>query len=786
VLTLGQEFQKLAAVGLVGTKGLAEAEKSITAIATAEKAATKAGLALAATKVFDSAKLTTLEAGSSRLRVFGSALEPLGPFGIAGAAAVVALFGAMEESHKAVEAADNIYKLAKNAHVTTDELQQTQIALRLAGGEADKAAPGLESFSETLGKASAGLPKALRGFQELFGKAFTAQDVKNLADSGHALETVTTAIAGLKSPAQKDAVIAQLGLTDLKPLIEGGTEAWKKYQEEAIASGAIMDKHLVVRGHELNEEIETATGKIKVQLAEAFINIAPILVKLLGMLAKMAEFAEHVAAALSPLEARGTTDLQRELRGFQVRQAGGGLDAALHASSDQSHISRIQAELARRKASGEDNPPALPTGGNDLADLTKPKAGKTDQTDKLTKTAEEDLQRSLKALAEAYKNRTANVEARGQFELDANNAEAAAEQAKLAEDLKNLLKDETIEGKASDILQAKIEQAQANVELARLAKKELIELNTRFAAEARDDETRKELSDAALAQLELALNLATTQAERNRIERQILTLKQQEALHLKARELSNLEATGAITDEEGGRRFAAFLGGQKTERQQQAIAQENPFQKYARSVQDLNTIMENEGVTAARSLSSGLADAIVHAKNLGDVAKNVFAQLVQDMLAAVIEKDVALPLLAVLGLADGGRVSGPGTSRSDSIPAMLSAGEYVVNAAEAGKHAQLLEAINSGKLKHFAAGGPVPSLGVAYTSLQTIAMPRRETSITVVQPFHFHAEGAVLTTELLDHANRYADRQAAQAYAGARRDARKDSAGQQYAGHLNS
>ncbi|GKX34656.1 MAG: hypothetical protein MnENMB40S_22740 [Rhizobiaceae bacterium MnEN-MB40S] len=54
-------------------------------------------------------------------------------------------------------------------------------------------------------------------------------------------------------------------------------------------------------------------------------------------------------------------------------------------------------------------------------------------------------------------------------------------------------------------------------------------------------------------------------------------------------------------------------------------------------------------------------------------------------------------LFSGIGLADGGLVRGPGTSTSDSIPARLSNGEYVVNAAATRKHRQLLEAVNSGK-----------------------------------------------------------------------------------------
>ncbi|EJC75567.1 Prophage tail length tape measure protein [Rhizobium leguminosarum bv. trifolii WSM2012] len=62
---------------------------------------------------------------------------------------------------------------------------------------------------------------------------------------------------------------------------------------------------------------------------------------------------------------------------------------------------------------------------------------------------------------------------------------------------------------------------------------------------------------------------------------------------------------------------------------------------------------------------------------------------------------------AFLGLADGGHVSGPGGPTSDSIPAMLSNGEFVVNAASARRHRRLLDAINSGSIARFANGGLV-------------------------------------------------------------------------------
>jgi hypothetical protein len=55
--------------------------------------------------------------------------------------------------------------------------------------------------------------------------------------------------------------------------------------------------------------------------------------------------------------------------------------------------------------------------------------------------------------------------------------------------------------------------------------------------------------------------------------------------------------------------------------------------------------------------------------------------------------------------AQGGYISGPGTGTSDSIPAWLSNGEFVVKASATSKHLPLLHALNSGSVPGFADGG---------------------------------------------------------------------------------
>lgn len=103
---------------------------------------------------------------------------------------------------------------------------------------------------------------------------------------------------------------------------------------------------------------------------------------------------------------------------------------------------------------------------------------------------------------------------------------------------------------------------------------------------------------------------------------------------------------------------------------------------------------------------SGIKDQHV---NVGATISFTPAQIVKSQLGA-------------FGHASGGPVRGPGGPRDDQVPAMLSNGEYVVNAAAAGRHRGLLDAINSGR--YMASGGLVVSTQTAGLA-QTMAAERK-------------------------------------------------------------
>ncbi|HHW2025288.1 TPA: phage tail tape measure C-terminal domain-containing protein [Pseudomonas aeruginosa] len=118
----------------------------------------------------------------------------------------------------------------------------------------------------------------------------------------------------------------------------------------------------------------------------------------------------------------------------------------------------------------------------------------------------------------------------------------------------------------------------------------------------------------------------------------------------------------------------------------------------------LSSTIQAAQTTQAAASGAAIASAYAPAAATASIAS--FGGAAVAGLAAMT---AAIPqMLSLVGFANGGYVTGPGTGRSDSIPAMLSNGEFVVNAEATRRNRSLLEAINS--------NDRIPSGGAASSS----------------------------------------------------------------------
>lgn len=148
-------------------------------------------------------------------------------------------------------------------------------------------------------------------------------------------------------------------------------------------------------------------------------------------------------------------------------------------------------------------------------------------------------------------------------------------------------------------------------------------------------------------------------------------------------------------------------------------------------------ILQNLGnQTAKQEISNAKKETAAQAGKTGVLAANATASYIAAMpfmafgAAGVVSGQMLSAKMAGMGMsafASGGYVSGAGTGKSDSIPAMLSNGEYVINADAVRRvGVSALNRINQGTSVGFADGGsvgtPVTTAGTAPLNIHISAL----------------------------------------------------------------
>lgn len=169
-------------------------------------------------------------------------------------------------------------------------------------------------------------------------------------------------------------------------------------------------------------------------------------------------------------------------------------------------------------------------------------------------------------------------------------------------------------------------------------------------------------------------------------------------------------------------------------------------QKYDEQQQKINIIskLQQTSNQLAKDFSGAITDWITGAQSFGDAMKSILQQLISQLIQAAIYATIVAACTGGGGgfaarwkgafgkaFASGGSVAGPGTGTSDSIPAMLSNGEYVLNAQAVDRlGVPFLNGLNTGRLRGFASGGLVGS-GGAYNRPASVASSSSTTSNSI-------------------------------------------------------
>ncbi|MDC7809949.1 hypothetical protein [Sphingomonas koreensis] len=249
------------------------------------------------------------------------------------------------------------------------------------------------------------------------------------------------------------------------------------------------------------------------------------------------------------------------------------------------------------------------------------------------------------------------------------------------------------------------------------------------------------------------LQLADTREDRARIERQLLDNAYRIEINDAAIEIASAFAARDWDRYAKAIARAADLAERKSNDEKALDRQnESSYDRYRRelgSADSINDQIDNLKIDSVRRLGDELAGAATKALGLKGALGDVVGQLIRIGL----ERQILGPaadflfgsaggggggglfgkLFGFLGFADGGRpdramngrITGPGSGRSDSIlallngtdPILVSNGESIVNAEATQRYWPLIDAMNRGRLPKFADGGMLGNLPRSVTAL---------------------------------------------------------------------
>lgn len=358
----------------------------------------------------------------------------------------------------------------------------------------------------------------------------------------------------------------------------------------------------------------------------------------------------------------------------------------------------------------------------------------------------EEERTARRKLLDATRKTAASEDERDALMRDDINAEAEATARKITNNLSAKKIDDAQAERLTDLNEKNQQQRLDNVKAERASR----DLDRRYAAE--EDELQ-----ARLAMMRIGEDLAGTERERRRIARQILDAEQQ----LRRQALERVRDTSQDPDAvlRAKNSLARLPDLEQAENRQFDRGNATPIEQYRdrlkAATDDMGTAVQDAAVRGFGALeesgSRATASAITNLLHLKGIAGDVIGGVIADLARLAIQKAIVSAIGgSFFGFADGGSIGeapgfadggspgglirGPGTSRSDSIlallkgpngrPVRLSTREFIMNGAAVEYYGPaLMQAMNARRLPRFAEGGSLGGPQVPTFGLRSPRLP---------------------------------------------------------------
>ncbi|PAP97815.1 hypothetical protein LRP31_23675 [Mesorhizobium mediterraneum] len=291
---------------------------------------------------------------SATLSSFATGIVAGGAF-----AAITSLTGALAKARQSLSDFEGIANAARTTGLRTDFFQAISFGALQADVSQEKLNAGLEIFAKNAGLAQQGTGALYSGLKNLNPELLKA--LLSTHDQNERLRLVADAMKQT-TDATKQAALATTvfgkGGIELVRVLDGGAAALDKFKRRAAGLGLIIPDDLLQRAGELDDKLEILSKVIDVNLSQALVHLAPLLVSASEGAARFAQEFNALTNLVNNFTTNPTLD--NFLKVINGGAPGGGLiDRAIEGAKNlASEFARstadIEADIAKVKAILED------------------------------------------------------------------------------------------------------------------------------------------------------------------------------------------------------------------------------------------------------------------------------------------------------------------------------------------------------------------------------------------------------------------------------------------------
>lgn len=620
----------------------------------------------------------------SRAGAAGSALGAFGFAGLAAAAALGALAVATQGAFEAMKSAADLTDAAERIGVGVEALQQWRYVADEAGVDTAKFEAAMEKLNGVLGKFKLGIgdAKLKPVFEEL---GITKDQLNNVQTADQMLLVLADTLGRVEDRAKQVALARALGVEEALPAIRLGRDELERLTAQAGDLGLVLDQETNKRLDEADRKMERAGQQMRILRDTAVAPLADVFADTSAALADMAtEFSKIEDQA--PGWVSTFLALGRALPGSGVIQRGTefamgrALGRFLPNPNDPNRpgvwnrdevMQGLQA-LGTSPQGGFETKGHTSKGGSSAASEARKAEREAEQRRQREERATQQIERAADDLARFVSRGGLSIDDKASNEVADLEMERAARLREIARAEEEYIRSKGLRG----LTEAEAEQLRVSqVELTE-KKKAIVEWERRRAIAAQQLKVDEDAAQAANELLSIDAQMVRTQAERHRIEREILLASIEIA---RKRRIFEEERDPDLTDEQRQERLAAF--NRNAERQVQ--------------------LFDHQETERLRAQFKSYGQEVVAAIRQGRIGEYIGEELKQRLL------DGALDQLFNLFKSGGGKGGGGGSWVSSAFNAVSAAfsrgpGRAAGGGVRGGFHYPVVE---HGKPELFMIGG---------------------------------------------------------------------------------